>query len=64
VEKAVEMGCFDGAAVRYLMQADQLNHDRVEPVVVAGLERYDRPQPQMTSYDRLLGIDQQKEVLQ
>lgn len=55
IRKALELGCTDAAAVRYLLTAERLEHIRVEPVAVSALLQYERPLPVVSDYDRLLG---------
>jgi hypothetical protein len=43
-------------AVRHLLTATELDRPRAELLELNGLERYERPLPQMTEYDQLLGI--------
>jgi transposase len=56
VEESLALGCTDAAAVRHLVTANELVRSRSEPFEVGGLQRYDRPLPQMREYDLLLGI--------
>jgi Mu transposase, C-terminal domain len=56
VEKALALGCTDAAAVRHLLTATELGRPRTELLELNGLERYERPLPQMNEYDQLLGI--------
>jgi transposase len=55
VEQALEMGVSDVAAIRYLLEFDQLER-RVpaEAIEVGWLVRYERPQPTLHEYDSLL----------
>jgi len=55
VEQALALGCTDAAAVRHLLTATELSRPRHELLVLNGLERYERPLPQMNEYDQLLG---------
>ncbi len=55
VEESLALGCTDAAAVRHLVTANELVRSRTEPLEVGGLERYDRPLPEMQEYDLLLG---------
>jgi transposase len=64
VEESLALGCTDAAAVRHLVTANELSHGRCEPFRLSGLERYDRPLPQMQEYDLLLGVDATAEVAQ
>lgn len=54
IEAAVASQCYDAAAVRYLLHADELRHSRCEAVDVGALERYARPLPVVNEYDQLL----------
>ncbi len=54
IESALASQCYDAAAVRYLLHADELRHSRCEAVDVGALERYARPLPMMHEYDQLL----------
>ncbi|QQS47400.1 MAG: hypothetical protein IPM66_01675 [Acidobacteriota bacterium] len=54
IAQALELGCTDAAAVRYLMQASGLVHQPVELIDLPGLARYQQPAPVITSYDQLL----------
>ena len=56
IESAVASQCYDAAAVRYLLHADELRHARCEAVDVGALERYARPLPRMNEYDQLLSV--------
>jgi hypothetical protein len=55
VEESLALGCTDAAAVQHLVTANELVRSRSEPFEVGGLQRYDRPLPQMHEYDLLLG---------
>jgi transposase len=54
IESALANQCYDAAAVRHLLHADELRHSRCEAVDVGILERYARPLPVMNEYDQLL----------
>ena len=54
VEKALELGCSDSGAVRYLLTADGLEKDKPDSVELGALVAYERPQPSMAAYDQLL----------
>jgi hypothetical protein len=56
VEKALALGCTDAAAVQHLLMATELGRPRTELLELNGLERYERPLPQMNEYDQLLGL--------
>ncbi|MEO6725885.1 MAG: IS21 family transposase [Blastocatellia bacterium] len=60
IAQALELGCTDGAAVRYLMQASSLAHRPAELLEVPWLARYEQPLPVMTSYDQLLSVGSQE----
>jgi transposase len=54
IEKALELGCSDTAAVRYLLTADELEKNKPDAVELGALVSYERPQPSMAAYDQLL----------
>jgi len=54
VEQSLSMGCHDGAAIRHLLTAEQLNRPVIAAIEIGDLARYERPLPVMTSYDQLL----------
>ena len=54
VEKSLSMGCHDGAAIRHLLTAEQLNRPVIAAIEIGDLARYERPLPVMTGYDQLL----------
>ena len=54
IESALASHCYDAAAVRHLLHADELRHSWCEAVDVGMLERYARPMPAMHEYDQLL----------
>ena len=55
VEQALEMGVSDVAAIRYLVEFDRLERRApAEAIEVGWLVRYERPQPTLHEYDRLL----------
>jgi transposase len=56
IEEALALGCTDAAAVRHLVTAKELVRPHPEPCELSGLERYDRPLPQLQEYDLLLGV--------
>jgi hypothetical protein len=56
VEQALNLGCTDAAAVRHLLVFGELGHAPVEGFELHGLERYERPLPQIDEYDQLLGV--------
>ena len=54
VEEALELGCSDVAAVRYLLSVSgQERPPAAAPAQIGALNRYDRPQPSLEDYDRL-----------
>jgi transposase len=56
IEESLALGCTDAAAVWHLLTAHELDRPRTEPFEWSGLERYDRPLPEMHEYDLLLGV--------
>jgi hypothetical protein len=54
IESAMATGCYDAAAVRHLLDVDQLQHVACEAIDVGFLERYARPLPGLQEYDQLL----------
>jgi transposase len=54
IESALATGCYDTAAVRLLLDADELRHIACEAIDVGSLERYARPLPGLHQYDQLL----------
>ena len=57
IEAALDLGCTDAAAIRHLMAAETLVHQRPAPLVELGaLSRYERPEPEVHSYDHLLVV--------
>jgi hypothetical protein len=63
ITQALELGCTDEAAVRYLMQASSLAHRPVELLELPNLARYEQPPPIITSYDQLLSRRASQEVM-
>jgi hypothetical protein len=55
VEQALSLGCHDVAAIRHLLASGQLNRPAVAAIDIGLLARYERPQPVLSGYDRLLG---------
>ena len=54
VEEALELGCSDVGAVRYLLSiSGQEQEPSAARVHLGALNRYDRPQPSLEDYDRL-----------
>lgn len=54
IEQALDFGCIDPAAVRYLLRMAALGRPDAAPIDVGELERYTRPAPEMSVYDELL----------
>src|SRR5580704_12471940 len=54
IESALAGSCYDAAAVRHLLNADELRHRGCEAIDVGALERYARPMPVMHEYDQRL----------
>ena len=54
IEAALSLGCSDAAAIRHLLQADDLVRAQGALVEVGALSRFERPLPVLTDYDRLL----------
>jgi hypothetical protein len=55
VETALELGCWDAEAVRYLLTSEQLVRPAAEAADIGVLACYDRPMPSVSGYDQLLG---------
>lgn len=53
VDRALELGCLDVAAIRHLLMTDQLQHGVVEAIEIGVLAAYERPLPTMVQYDQL-----------
>lgn len=65
VEEALELGCSDVGAVRYLVSlSGQEQPPAAGRVHIGALNRYDRPQPSLEDYDRLRPNWTVKEVIQ
>lgn len=65
VTHALELGCFDVDALRLLLEKERNGAPRAHYQLEVGtLSRYDRPQPQVDEYDRLLCEWPGVEVLQ
>lgn len=56
VGQAVEMGCWDASAVKYLVTAEGLDRRQLERLEVGELSRYERPAPGVQDYDQLLTL--------
>ena len=63
LEVALELGCSDVDAVRYLLTEGALKRKQPEPVDAPLLACYERPLPTLTEYDQLLSIASATEVL-
>jgi hypothetical protein len=55
IEKALNLGCCDAQAVRYLLLERTLERAQPQAIESTTLSAYDRPLPTTTDYDRLLG---------
>jgi transposase len=64
IERALELGCSDKAAVQYLLTEAKLEKKKPEVIDVGVLIGYERPQPTTAAYDRLLLNTQGAEVIQ
>jgi transposase len=65
VKEALNLGCSDVGAVRYLLTAtSQEQQQPVAPAQVGALNRYDRPQPSLDNYDQLCANRVAAEVIQ
>lgn len=53
VERGLELGCMDVAAIRHLLMTDQLQHPVAEVIEIGALAAYERPLPTMIEYDQL-----------
>ena len=60
IERALDAGCYDAAAVQHLVNAEELRHTPCEAIDVGALQRYSRPIPLMTEYDQLLSAGGQQ----
>ena len=54
IERALELGCSDKAAVEYLITEEKTEKKKAEAIDVGALLVYERPQPTMAAYDQLL----------
>ena len=57
VEEALALGCADAAAVRHLVEAEDLAHVRSALRELNALERFERPPPAISDYDGLLSLE-------
>jgi len=54
VEEALELGCSNVGAIRYLLNINNLEERPTAKLVdIGALSRYDRPQPSLEDYERL-----------
>jgi len=54
VEEALELGCSNVGAIRYLLNVHTLEErPTAKPIDIGALSRYDRPQPSLDNYERL-----------
>jgi hypothetical protein len=54
IERALELGCSDKAAVEYLLTDQKAEKKKTEAIELGALLAYERPQPTMAAYDQLL----------
>ena len=54
IRKALELGCADVEAVRYLLLSAGLGRKSPESIDASAFAQYDRPMPPLTNYDTLL----------
>jgi hypothetical protein len=65
VEEALDVGCSNVAAVRYLLNINQLKQGPgAKPIDIGMLSRYDRPKPSLDAYDQLRPSRLATEVIQ
>jgi transposase len=64
IERALELGCSDKAAVEYLLTEEKPEKKKPEVIEVGALLAYERPQPTMAAYDQLLSNRPVAEVIQ
>ncbi len=65
VEEALELGCSDVGAIRYLLSVSgQTQQPAVTLMPIGALSRYDRPQPTLEDYERLRPTWEATEVIQ
>jgi hypothetical protein len=53
VEEALEMGCSNLGAIRYLLTVNLEEVPTAKPIDIGTLSRYDRPRPSLDKYERL-----------
>jgi hypothetical protein len=54
IETSLTLGCYDAAAIRCLLTAEELQHKRTDSLSLGELVCFERPLPVMTDYDQLL----------
>jgi transposase len=54
IEFSLALGCYDVAAIRHLLTAEELKHERTDSLFFGELSCFERPLPVMTDYDQLL----------
>jgi len=54
IEKALNLGCQDSAAVRHLLTSASLRKASAEPLELEALAAFSRPLPSLGEYDELL----------
>lgn len=57
VETALALQCWDAAAVRYLLVAEDLQPSRAQRLEIGALARYERPLPEVSHYDQLMSLE-------
>ena len=54
VEEALELGCSNVGAIRYLLNVHNLRQQPTAKAIdIGALSRYDRPQPSLDNYEQL-----------
>jgi transposase len=56
IEEALRLGVYDSAAVQHLLETPQLTRLQPDAVEIGVLRVYERPQPELSGYDALLGV--------
>jgi hypothetical protein len=56
INQALASGCTDAAAIKHLIDADNLAHQSVLGFDIGNLTEYERPLPQLDNYDQLLEV--------
>ena len=54
LEASLALGCYDAAAIRHLLAAEELKHETTESFCLGELACFERPLPVLTDYDQLL----------